>query len=229
MEAKHQNPSLDCIKKLLQSKYDELIQELKSDWKVDSTKKGSTISIKKCEANNIKTKMIKAEKLINQPLEKIFKLIWCDTEAIKKYDSECAENVILRIEEAKYVIIYYKTKSHFYLNSTDYIFATTYFEDGNDIYIISASIDYALPLVKDTERYEILLGANILKYISKTETNFINILNLKDADKKSLVEYSAEGLAKNIESIEKYLEKNIPNDNLPIIGDIKSILAKYNK
>ena len=76
-----------------------------SNWKPDSSKNGTTVYLKKYDETN--TTLVRADRVIKQPIEKLFNLIWFDLEALKQYDQDLEEVSILKIEEEKYVYIYY--------------------------------------------------------------------------------------------------------------------------
>lgn len=228
MESKSTIPSLDEIKTLLKLKYEEMSKIVKlSNWKPDSSKNGTTVYLKKYDETN--TTLVRADRVIKQPIEKLFNLIWFDLEALKQYDQDLEEVSILKIEEEKYVYIYYKIKSQGLISSRDIVYVTTYFEEEKDVYIVATSINYDLPNVKNTVRAELFLAGGVCQWISEKETNYINILHMdfKGWTPKWVVNMAAGSLGKTNEAIEKYLEKFEPVTNLPIINDIKTILSKY--
>lgn len=160
---------------------------------------------------------------------KLFNLIWCDIEAVKKYDSDCEDIGLMGIEGDNYALIYYKFKSHAVIDSRDMIFVSTYFYENDHVYIISVSVDDELPNVKNTVRAELFLGANVLVPINENETKTINLMHMdfKGSVPKFVINSMAASLGQTVDNMDIYLANNQPVSKLPSFLERKDIINKY--
>ena len=236
MEKENENyhPDLDLHKSQLFSLFTTFKSYCKNEdpsfFKAESNKEGTKTSIYKDPLTSLP--VIKAERLIKQPSETIFNLLVMDDEATKEWDSDCEVSLVFSAIENKFFYGYYRLKGQSLLDPRDFPYISSYYEEGDDTYIVSKSYeDKEIPSFNKCVRAELYLMGYGLFPINAKETmvKFVLHLNYKGNLPKFIFSMMASSLGESLCKIDKYLQKHKSKEKLSCVYDKTDIIRKYIK